>query len=88
MVAWVLATSRRSTKSSSLTAVADLPVESFPVPDSIEFYPIDPDNGQLTTEHDDAVLFEAFAPGAGPNPRPGNEILQRLFDFLQRNRDE
>jgi penicillin-binding protein 1A len=69
-------------------AVANLPVESFPVPDSIEFYPIDPDNGQLASEYDDVVLFEAFAPGAGPNPRPGTEILQRLLDFLQLHRSE
>jgi penicillin-binding protein 1A len=69
-------------------AVVNLPVESFPVPDSIEFYPIDPDNGQLASEHDEAVRFEAFAPGAGPNPRPGTEILQRLLDFLQRQRSE
>ena len=69
-------------------AVAELPVESFPVPDSIEFYPINRDNGQPTSEHDDAVLFEAFAPGTGPNPRPGSDILQRLIDLLHSDRPD
>lgn len=47
-------------------ALKKVPVEQFPVPDSIEFRPVDPDTGLLAPEDTSEVVFEAFAPGTAP----------------------
>jgi penicillin-binding protein 1A len=63
-------------------AVAGLPSENFPVPDSIEFHPIDPDSGQAASEHAAGVVIEAFAPGAGPSQRTAADTLSKIRDFF------
>ncbi len=47
-------------------ALKNLPRQDFPVPDSIEFRPIDPDTGLLAPEDGSEVIFEAFASGTAP----------------------
>jgi penicillin-binding protein 1A len=63
-------------------AVDGLPPENFPVPDSIEFHPIDPASGQAASEHAGGVMIEAFAPGAGPNQRTAADPLSKIRDFF------
>jgi penicillin-binding protein 1A len=48
-------------------AVAGMPVASFPVPDGIEFEPIDANSGRAASEWAESAYIEAFAPGTGPN---------------------
>lgn len=69
-------------------AVANLPVESFPVPDSIEFQAIDPDSGQPMSENHSGSYIEAFAPGTGPNEASESGPLDRLRDFFRLDREE
>ncbi len=47
-------------------ALKGLPREHFPVPDGIEFRPIDSDTGLLAPEDGSEVVFEAFASGTAP----------------------
>jgi penicillin-binding protein 1A len=47
-------------------SLKNLPRQHFPVPDGIEFRPIDPDTGLLAPEGDSEVLYEAFASGTAP----------------------
>jgi penicillin-binding protein 1A len=63
-------------------AVAALPVESFAVPDDIEYYPIDPDSGKVIPDRAGAFI-EAFAPGTGPTQGAGDHSLDdRIRDFF------
>ena len=70
------------------TAVTNLPAESFPVPDSIEFYPIDPSSGRAASEHAAGTVIEAFAPGTGPNQGPLAESFSKIRDFFRLDREE
>jgi penicillin-binding protein 1A len=63
-------------------AVAGLPVEPFPVPDSIEFQPIDPASGEAVSENVPGAMIEAFAPGTGPNRTPFTDVFGKLRDFF------
>ena len=47
-------------------SLKSVPHKDFPVPDGIEFRPIDPDTGLLAPEDGSEVLFEAFASGTAP----------------------
>ncbi|MFO7766219.1 MAG: PBP1A family penicillin-binding protein [Pelovirga sp.] len=47
-------------------AIKQYPVEQFPVPDTIEFHPIDPKTGLLLAEDSKEAYYEAFAPGTAP----------------------
>jgi penicillin-binding protein 1A len=64
-------------------AVADLPVEAFPVPDSIEFHSINPTSGRAAAETSGGTMIEAFAPGTGPNQGPVGTALDKLRDFFR-----
>ena len=64
-------------------AVAGIPAEAFPVPDSIEFQPIDPASGRATAETAGGAMIEAFAPGTGPNQGSGGAALDKLRDFFR-----
>jgi len=63
-------------------AVAGLPPENFPVPDSIEFHPIDPASGRPVSEQAAGVMIEAFAPGTGPKQRTAADALSKIRDFF------
>lgn len=69
-------------------AVAPLPVENFPVPDSIEFQAIDPDSGRATSENAGGAMIEAFAPGSGPNQGAASEALGKIRDFFRLDRED
>jgi penicillin-binding protein 1A len=66
----------------------DRPKVEFPVPDGIEFRPIDPDTGLLVPEDSPNVTIEAFAPGTAPT-RYALEIQQpQAVDFFQLDMEE
>ncbi len=64
-------------------AVAGLPVAAFPVPDTIEFLPIDPASGRAVAETAGGAIIEAFAPGTGPRQGQASGILDKLRDFFR-----
>jgi penicillin-binding protein 1A len=64
-------------------AVAGLPAEPFPVPDSIEFRPIDPDTGKAASARAAGIMIEAFAPGTDPAAEAQADPLKAFFDFLR-----
>lgn len=69
-------------------AVAGLPVEDFPVPDGIEFHPIDPASGQAVSERAAGALIEAFAPGTAPERGTFDEAFDKVRDFFRFDRDD
>jgi penicillin-binding protein 1A len=69
-------------------AVADLPVEHFPVPDAIEFRPIDPKTGLLAPEDSPDVMIETFAPGTAPVRYALEEKTPQARDFFRLDLEE
>ena len=69
-------------------ATKDLPVEQFPVPDSIEFRPIDPLTGLLAPEDSQDIIIEAFAPGTAPVRYAIEEKTPEAKDFYRLDMDE
>lgn len=69
-------------------AVKSLPVEHFPVPDHIDFRPIDPATGLLTTEDADNLIYEAFAPGSAPTRYSMDQQQLRAQDFFRLDLEE
>jgi penicillin-binding protein 1A len=69
-------------------AVADLPIENFPVPDAIEFRPIDPSTGLLAPEDNPEVTIEAFAPGTAPVRYALEEKTPQAKDFFRLDLEE
>lgn len=63
-------------------AVKQYPVEEFRVPDSIEFHPIDKENGLLLAEDDQKAYYEVFAPGTAPTRMSGEKQL-KARDFFR-----
>ena len=64
-------------------AVEDLPVQNFPVPDDIDFRPVDPKTGLLAPEDSDQVRYEAFAPGTAPTRYALDEKKPQAQDFFK-----
>jgi penicillin-binding protein 1A len=64
-------------------ALKDLPNEEFPVPDGIEFRPIDPATGLLVPEDAPDLAIEAFAPGTAPSRYALDVQQPRAIDFFQ-----
>ncbi len=64
-------------------ATKDLPVEQFPVPDSIEFRPIDPLTGLLAPEDSPDIQIEAFAPNTAPVRYAIEEKTPQAKDFFR-----
>ncbi|WP_305041441.1 penicillin-binding protein 1A [Geoalkalibacter sp.] len=69
-------------------AVKELPLEHFAVPDNLEFRPIDPRNGLLTTEDADHMIIEAFAPGSAPTRYAMDQPQLRAQDFFRLDLEE
>ncbi|NOQ42377.1 MAG: penicillin-binding protein, partial [Desulfuromusa sp.] len=63
-------------------AVKQYPVQNFHVPDSIEFHPIDKENGLLLAEDSEQAYFEVFAPGTAPT-RMSEEEQLKARDFFR-----
>ena len=57
-------------------AIKQYPAVEFRVPDSIDFYPIDPENGLLLADDNDKARYEVFAPGTAPTKRSEEEQLK------------
>ncbi len=63
-------------------AVKQYPRQNFHVPDSIEFHPIDKENGLLLAEDSEQAYFEVFAPGTAP-ARMSEEEQLKARDFFR-----
>jgi len=64
-------------------AVKQYPATEFPVPDSMEFYPIDEKTGKLLADDDVHALIEVFAPGTAPTEYASTEKPRRPGDFFR-----
>ena len=64
-------------------AVKGIAVKQFPVPDDIEFRPIDPKTGLLAPEDAPNVKIEAFAPGTAPTRYALDENRPQARDFFK-----
>ncbi len=64
-------------------AVSTMPPIDFPVPDSIEFRPIDPPTGLLAPEDSPEAYIEVFAPGTAPVRYALDEKKPRAADFCR-----
>ncbi|MGE4542662.1 MAG: penicillin-binding protein 1A [Pedobacter sp.] len=64
------------------------PNEEFPVPDDIEFRPIDPATGLLVPEDSPNVTIEAFAPGTAPTRYALENKEPRAVDFFEMDMEE
>ena len=64
-------------------ALKGLPAADFPVPDTIEFCPVDPQTGLLAAEDDPGMLIEAFAPGSAPTRLASDEKKPKAQDFFR-----
>jgi len=69
-------------------ATKDMPVEHFPVPDSIDFRPIDPLTGLLAPEDSPEIVIEAFAPNTAPVRYAIEEKTPQAKDFFRLDMDE
>ena len=69
-------------------ATREMPVEQFPVPDSIEFRPIDPLTGLLAPEDSPDIVIEAFAPNTAPVRYAIEEKTPQAKDFFRLDMDE
>jgi len=69
-------------------ATADMPAVQFPVPDSIEFRPIDPQTGLLAPEDSPDIVIEAFAPNTAPVRYAIEEKTPEAKDFFRLDMNE
>ncbi|APG24721.1 penicillin-binding protein 1A [Syntrophotalea acetylenica] len=69
-------------------ALENQPVEHFPVPDGIEFRPIDPATGLLVPEDASTMTVEAFAPGTAPTRYALEAQQPQAIDFFQMDMEE
>jgi penicillin-binding protein 1A len=69
-------------------ATRDLPVKQFPVPDSIDFRPIDPLTGLLVPEDSPDIVIEAFAPNTAPVRYAMEENTPQAKDFFRLDMDD
>ncbi len=69
-------------------ATTGMPVEQFPVPDTIEFRPIDPLTGLLAPEDSPEIVIEAFAPNTAPVRYALEENTPQAKDFFRLDMDE
>ncbi len=60
-----------------------VPRQHFPVPDAIEFRPIDPETGLLAPEDGSEVIFEAFASGTAPTRYALERKQPKAQDFFK-----
>ncbi len=68
--------------------IQDQPREEFPVPDGIEFRPIDPATGLLVPEDSPNLTIEAYAPGTAPTRYALEKKEPRAVDFFEMDMEE
>jgi penicillin-binding protein 1A len=71
-----------------MAATEEMPIEQFPVPDSIVFRPIDPLTGLLAPEDGSEVVIEAFAPNTAPVRYAIEAKVPEAKDFFRLDMDE
>ncbi|MDY0191198.1 MAG: PBP1A family penicillin-binding protein [Desulfuromonas sp.] len=64
-------------------AVKGMPVQSFVVPDSMEFHPIDEKSGLLEPEDSSTAPIEMFIPGSAPTSYAIDENKLKARDFFR-----
>ncbi len=64
-------------------AVGQFEPQEFPVPDDIEFRPIDPRTGLLAPEDNEKSYIEVFAPGTAPTRYALEETKPNARDFFK-----
>jgi penicillin-binding protein 1A len=69
-------------------AVRGMEPLDFPVPDTIEFHPIDAATGLLAPEESDTAAIEAFAPGTAPTDYAADVRRFRARDFFRLDGEE
>ncbi|PLX84050.1 MAG: penicillin-binding protein [Desulfuromonas sp.] len=69
-------------------ATEDLPPIHFPVPDAIEFRPVDTETGLLTPEDNLEASIEVFAPGTAPTRYALDEKRPQAVDFFKLDLEE
>jgi len=65
------------------SVTAHMESKDFTVPDSIEFYPVDPQTGLLAIEDTSDVSIEVFAPGTAPSRYAIDEREPQARDFFR-----
>ncbi len=63
--------------------VKHIPAQSFVVPDSMEFYPIDEETGLLEPEDSTTASIEMFIPGSAPTSYAIDENKLKARDFFR-----
>ena len=69
-------------------ATKGMPIIQFPVPDSIDFRPIDPLTGLLAPEDSPDIIIEAFAPNTAPVRYSMEEKTPQAKDFFRLDIDD
>jgi len=69
-------------------AIKEIEPAEFPVPDQMEFYPVDPKTGLLTPEDNSDAVVEVFAPGTAPTRYSLDESKPKARDFFRLDFEE
>ncbi|NIQ98066.1 MAG: penicillin-binding protein, partial [Desulfuromonadales bacterium] len=69
-------------------AVRDMEPINFPVPDQMEFYPVDARTGLLAPEDSREAKIEIFAPGTAPTRYALDEKKPKASDFFRLDLEE
>jgi penicillin-binding protein 1A len=69
-------------------ALKDIPPTNFPIPDQMEFYPVDPKTGLLAPEDSPTASIEIFAPGTAPTRYALDEKQPKGRDFFRLDLEE
>lgn len=64
-------------------ALEDMPARHFAIPDTMEFYPIDPKSGLLVPEKNPDAMVEMFKPGTAPTTYASNNNNSAGRDFFR-----
>ena len=64
-------------------AIKQIPPKAFPIPDDMEFHPIDPATGLLEPEDSSAAYIEMFIPGTAPTKYAIDEKQSSAEDFFR-----
>jgi len=69
-------------------AIKTIEPTDFPVPDQMEFYPVEPETGLLAPEDSREAHIEVFAPGTAPTRYALDEKKPKARDFFRLDLDQ
>jgi penicillin-binding protein 1A len=69
-------------------ATANMPAQSFPIPDGLEFAKIDPENGLLAGPGTEDAVFEVFKTGTAPTQVSSQKARSHSSDFFMVDTEE